>query len=37
MSKTNQLERIPTKIEKESLNVFATFLVNPNLGGVGEG
>ena len=27
MSKTTQLERIPTKIVKEILNVFATFLV----------
>ena len=27
MSKTTQLERIPTKIVKENLNIFATFLV----------
>ena len=27
MSKTTQLEEIPTKIVKENLNIFATFLV----------
>ena len=27
MSKTTQLERIPTKIPQENLNIFATFLV----------